>query len=66
VLFNLARLEVDIPDNIFERLASECQYSGEPMDSIIARALFLLFSQPSMADELSGHRRGNPGHPGPA
>lgn len=46
----MARLEVNLPDNIFERLAGESQYSGEPADSIIARALAMYFSQPYAED----------------
>jgi hypothetical protein len=41
----MARLEVNLPGQIYERLEGESQYSGEPMDSIISRALMIYFTQ---------------------
>jgi len=43
----MARLEINLPGQIYERLENESRYSGEPMDSIIARALMMYFSQPN-------------------
>lgn len=41
----MVRMEVNLPENVFERLAGESSYSGEPADSIIARALVMYFTQ---------------------
>ena len=39
------KLEINLPQQIYERLRNESAYSGEPMDSIISRSLMLYFSQ---------------------
>ena len=39
------KLEINLPQQIYERLQAESSYSGEPMDSIISRSLMLYFSQ---------------------
>ncbi|NLW44867.1 MAG: hypothetical protein GXY92_06750 [Syntrophomonadaceae bacterium] len=39
------KLEINLPQQIYERLQAESTYSGEPMDSIISRSLMLYFSQ---------------------
>lgn len=39
------KLEINLPQHIYERLRNESAYSGEPMDSIISRSLMLYFSQ---------------------
>lgn len=46
----MAKLEVNLPDQIYERLEAESQYSGEPMDSIISRALMMHFTQQTAFD----------------
>ncbi len=39
------KLEINLPQHIYDRLQTESAYSGEPMDSIISRSLMLYFSQ---------------------
>ncbi|MGE5397347.1 MAG: hypothetical protein ACM3MK_07405 [Chitinophagales bacterium] len=41
----MARMEVNLPDNICERLTQESGFTGEPVDSILARVLVMYFSQ---------------------
>ncbi|MGE5417709.1 MAG: hypothetical protein ACM3UZ_13305 [Acidobacteriota bacterium] len=43
----MARIEIDLPENVLDRLQGESSYSGEPAGSIIARALIMYFSQPA-------------------
>lgn len=40
----MAKLEIDIPQQIYERLEAESNFSGEPMESIIARSLMSYFA----------------------
>ncbi|MGI6549614.1 MAG: hypothetical protein ACOX4Q_12670 [Syntrophomonadales bacterium] len=40
----MARLEVNLPPQIYERLEAESKYSGEPMDSIVSRSLMMYFT----------------------
>lgn len=40
----MAKLEIDIPQQIYERLQAESKFSGEPMESIISRSLMLYFA----------------------
>lgn len=40
----MVRLEINLPQQIYERLEAESSYSGEPMDSIISRSLMLYFT----------------------
>ena len=40
----MARLEINIPQQIYERLEAESNFSGESMESIISRSLMLYFT----------------------
>ncbi|MGE5544246.1 MAG: hypothetical protein ACM3UW_04670 [Bacillota bacterium] len=40
----MVRLEINLPQQIYERLEAESNYSGEPVDSIISRSLMLYFT----------------------
>jgi hypothetical protein len=46
----MASLTINLPDNIYERLEAESAFSGEAMESIIARSLTWFFSQAFLAD----------------
>ncbi len=41
----MAQLEINLPGQVYERLKAESEFSGEPMDSIISRALTMYFAQ---------------------
>lgn len=40
----MVRLEINLPQQIYERLEAESSYTGEPMDSIISRSLMMYFT----------------------